>query len=120
MTQLAKYFEQHLRCKFPLKKFKVIFEYNDQERIRIEHRNIDVWGFVSIVKYNVNIQVATGRDHTSYLRTIAHEYKHVIQRQEGKWKSKGLSPVIGPLETEANNFAIVEVHKYLEMLSAYK
>jgi hypothetical protein len=117
MSQLATYFEQHLRRKFPLKgKYQVEYEYHEEERIHIEHRDLDVWGFVSIVENNVKIQVATKRPFHNYLRTVAHEYKHVLQRQAGKWKGKGLSNPTGPLETEANNFALIEVQKYLELI----
>lgn len=106
-TQCESFFN-FLKNTYKLNKRVPVLHCHPVPRIYLEKHRINVTGYASCKKDRVEIHVASGREIVSVFHTIAHEYKHCLQRyNELSWIGTGLSPTSSPLEDAANAFAEV-------------
>lgn len=98
-------FFNFLRCHYRLKRTPSL-HCHEVDAIWWEKEKVFVHGYATCIRDKVEIHIARHRGIVEVFKTIAHEYKHCLQRyNELTWIGVGLLPRSSPLENEADAFA---------------
>lgn len=110
----AKQFLKFLKEKYPLNNITLTTVYSDTEWIKsFTSKTKQVSGSCSLKNTKATIRIACCRNLYSVLKAVAHEYKHVLQKDTHQSNLGSFN--INTLETEAISFARSESQTYLQL-----
>jgi len=96
-----------LNKRYPSKYVKVKTDYVDKPYVMKK----GIGGFIIQDQLTFNITVAVGRDISYAMKTLFHEYKHLLQVA---WDGKLYGQIGKAEEAEALQFSISEMNKYVD------